>query len=243
MSWSWVIRMLIILIVILVVVAGTVVALRLTDPGAGEAAEGTPTAKESMESLPPTPTPSVAPFPTLGTPTPTPIPVPPPAPTPVPEGTPATAIAVGDPCTPELSAAIFAANESQSALMLGELDAAQLSATWGAMAARAQASAASLLAKSTDAYSVDRITAIVSQVSNCTVQSVSADESEVVVETQEVWTYDAVLSCTASDVEQTSREVVTYPGQEYTFAREGDGWRMQDWSLGVVNIDPAWQCT
>ena len=33
MSWSWVIRMLIILIVILVVVAGTVVALRLTDPG------------------------------------------------------------------------------------------------------------------------------------------------------------------------------------------------------------------
>ena len=242
MSWTWVIRMLIILIVVLVVVAGTAVALRLTDPGAGEAAEGTPTSKESMESEP-TPTPSVAPFPTLGTPTPLPLPTPPPAPTPEPEGTPATAIAVGDPCTSELSAAIVAANESQAAVMRGELDAAQLSATWGEVTARAQASAAYLLGKSTDTYSVNRITAIVLQLNTCIVQSVSEDESEVVVETQEVWTYDAVLNCTASDEEQISQEVVTYPGQQYTFAREGDGWRMQDWSLGVVNIDPAWQCT
>ena len=241
MSWTWVIRMLIILIVVLVVVAGTVVALRLTDPGAGEAAEGTPTAKESMESLPPTPTPSVTPFPTLGSPTP--LPIPPPAPTPVPEGTLATAIAVGDPCTPDLSAAIVAANESQAAVMRGELDAAQLSATWGEVTARAQASAAYLLGKSTDTYSVNRITAIVLQLNTCTVQSVSEDESEVVVETQEVWTYDAVLNCTASDEEQISQEVVTYPGQQYTFAREGDGWRMQDWSLGAVSIEPAWQCT
>ena len=241
MSWTWVIRMLIILIVVLVVVAGTVVALRLTDPGAGEAAEGTPTAKESMESLPPTPTPSVTPFPTLGSPTP--LPIPPPAPTPVPEGTLATAIAVGDPCTPDLSAAIVAANESQAAVMRGELDAAQLSATWGEVTARAQASAAYLLGKSTDTYSVNRITAIVLQLNTCTVQSVSEDESEVVVETQEVWTYDAVLNCTASDEEQISQEVVTYPGQQYTFAREGNGWRMQDWSLGAVSIEPAWQCT
>ena len=241
MSWTWVIRMLIILIVVLVVVAGTVVALRLTDPGAGEAAEGTPTAKESMESLPPTPTPSVTPFPTLGSPTP--LPIPPPAPTPVPEGTPATAIAVGDPCTPDLSAAIVAANESQAAVMRGELDAAQLSATWGEVTARAQASAAYLLGKSTDTYSVNRITAIVLQLNTCTVQSVSEDESEVVVETEEVWTYDAVLNCTASDEEQISQEVVTYPGQQYTFAREGNGWRMQDWSLGAVSIEPAWQCT
>ena len=241
MSWTWVIRMLIILIVVLVVVAGTVVALRLTDPGAGEAAEGTPTAKESMESLPPTPTPSVTPFPTLGSPTP--LPIPPPAPTPVPEGTLATAIAVGDPCTPDLSAAIVAANESQAAVMRGELDAAQLSATWGEVTARAQASAAYLLGKSTDTYSVNRITAIVLQLNTCTVQSVSEDESEVVVETEEVWTYDAVLNCTASDEEQISQEVVTYPGQQYTFAREGNGWRMQDWSLGAVSIEPAWQCT
>ena len=127
--------------------------------------------------------------------------------------------------------------------MRGELDAAQLSATWGEVTARAQASAAYLLGKSTDTYSVNRITAIVLQLNTCTVQSVSEDESEVVVETQEVWTYEAVLNCTASDEEQTSREVVTYPGQQYTFAREGDGWRMQDWSLGAVNIDPAWQCT
>ena len=241
MSWTWVIRMLIILIVVLVVVAGTAVALRLTDPGADEVVEITPTA-EAMESEP-TPTPLVTPYPTLGTPTPLPIPTPPPAPTQAPEVTPATALAVGDPCTSELSAAIVAANESQAAVMRGELDAAQLSATWGEVTARAQASAAYLVGKSTDTYSVNRITAIVLQLNTCTVQSVSEDESEVVVETQEVWTYDAVLNCTASDEEQTSREVVTYPGQQYTFAREGDGWRMQDWSLGVVNIDPAWQCT
>ena len=241
MSWTWVIRMLIILIVVLVVVAGTAVALRLTDPGADEVVEVTPTT-EAMESEP-TPTPLVTPYPTLGSPTPLPIPTPPPAPTPVPEGTPATAIAVGDPCTPDLSGAIVAANESQAAVMRGELDAAQLSATWGEVTARAQASAAYLLGKSTDTYSVNRITAIVLQLNTCTVQSVSEDESEVVVETQEVWTYEAVLNCTASDEEQTSREVVTYPGQQYTFAREGDGWRMQDWSLGAVNIDPAWQCT
>ena len=241
MSWTWVIRMLIILIVVLVVVAGTAVALRLTDPGAGEAAEGSPT-PEAMESEL-TPTPSVAPSPTLGTPTPTPLSTPPLAPTPEPEGTPATAIAVGDPCTSDLSAAIVAANESQAAVMRRELDAAQLSATWGEVTARAQASAAYLLGKSTDTYSVNRITAIVLQLNTCIVQSVSEDESEVVVETQEVWTYDAVLNCTASDEEQISQEVVTYPGQQYTFAREGDGWRMQDWSLGVVNIDPAWQCT
>ena len=195
-----------------------------------------------MESEP-TPTPLVTPFPTLGTPTPTPLPTPPPAPTPEPEGTPSTAIAVGDPCTSDLSGAIVAANESQAAVLRGELDAAQLSATWGAMAARAQASAAYLLGKRTDTYSVNRIAAIVLQLNTCTVQSVSEDESEVVVETQEVWTYDAVLSCTASDEEQASREIVTYPGQQYTFAREGDGWRMLDWSIGIVNIDPAWQCT
>ena len=241
MSWTWVIRMLIILIVVLVVVAGTAVALRLTDPGADEVVEVTPTT-EAMESEP-TPTPLVTPYPTLGSPTPLPIPTPPPAPTSGPEGTPATAIAVGDPCTPDLSGAIVAANESQAAVMRGELDAAQLSATWGEVTARAQASAAYLLGKSTDTYSVNRITAIVLQLNTCTVQSVSEDESEVVVETQEVWTYEAVLNCTASDEEQTSREVVTYPGQQYTFAREGDGWRMQDWSLGAVNIDPAWQCT
>ena len=241
MSWTWVIRMLIILIVVLVVVAGTAVALRLTDPGADEVVEATPTT-EAMESEP-TPTPLVTPFPTLGTPTPLPIPTPPPAPTQAPEGTPATAIAVGDPCTSDLSGAIVAANESQAAVMRGELDAAQLSATWGEVTARAQASAAYLVGKSTDTYSVNRITAIVLQLNTCIVQSVSEDESEVVVETQEVWTYEAVLNCTASDEEQTSREVVTYPGQQYTFAREGDGWRMQDWSLGAVNIDPAWQCT
>ena len=241
MSWTWVIRMLIILIVVLVVVAGTAVALRLTDPGADEVVEVTPTT-EAMESEP-TPTPLVTPYPTLGSPTPLPIPTPPPAPTSGPEGTPATAIAVGDPCTPDLSGAIVAANESQAAVMRGELDAAQLSATWGEVTARAQASAAYLLGKSTDTYSVNRITAIVLQLNTCIVQSVSEDESEVVVETQEVWTYEAVLNCTASDEEQTSREVVTYPGQQYTFAREGDGWRMQDWSLGVVNIEPAWQCT
>ena len=239
MSWTWVIRMLIILIVVLVVVAGTAVALRLTDPGADEVVEATPTT-EAMELEP---TPSVAPFPTLGTPTPLPIPTPPPAPTPEPEGTTATAIAVGDPCTSDLSGAIVAANESQAAVMRGELDAAQLSATWGEVTARAQASAAYLVAKSTDTYSVNRITAILIQLDTCTVQSVSADESEVVVETQEVWTYTAVLNCTASDDEQTSREVVAYPGQQYTFAREGEGWRMLDWSIGVVNIDPAWQCT
>ena len=241
MSWTWVIRMLIILIVVLVVVAGTAVALRLTDPGADEVVEVTPTT-EAMESEP-TPTPLVTPYPTLGSPTPLPIPTPPPAPTSEPEGTPATAIAVGDPCTSDLSAAIIAANESQAAVMRGELDAAQLSATWGEVTARAQASAAYLLGKSTDTYSVNRITAIVLQLNTCIVQSVSEDESEVVVETQEVWTYDAVLNCTASDEEQISQEVVTYPGQQYTFAREGDGWRMQDWSLGVVSIDPAWQCT
>jgi hypothetical protein len=127
--------------------------------------------------------------------------------------------------------------------MRGEINASQLNATWSAMAARAQSSAASLLAKTTDAYSVVRITAVVPQVNTCTLQSVSEDESEVVVETQEVWTYDAVLSCAASDVEQTSRELVTYPGQEYTFARQGDAWVMQNWNIGVVNIDPAWQCT
>ncbi len=241
MSWTWVIRMLIILIVVLVVVAGTAVALRLTDPGADEVVEITPTA-EAMESEP-TPTPLVTPYPTLGTPTPLPIPTPPPAPTQAPEVTPATALAVGDPCTSDLSGAIVAANESQAAVMRGELDAAQLSATWGEVTARAQASAAYLLGKSTDTYSVNRITAIVLQLNTCIVQSVSEDESEVVVETQEVWTYDAVLNCTASDEEQISQEVVTYPGQQYTFAREGDGWRMQDWSLGVVSIDPAWQCT
>ena len=241
MSWTWVIRMLIILIVVLVVVAGTAVALRLTDPGADEVVEITPTA-EAMESEP-TPTPLVTPYPTLGTPTPLPIPTPPPAPTQAPEVTPATALAVGDPCTSDLSGAIVAANESQAAVMRGELDAAQLSATWGEVTARAQASAAYLVGKSTDTYSVNRITAIVLQLNTCIVQSVSEDESEVVVETQEVWTYEAVLNCTASDEEQTSREVVTYPGQQYTFAREGDGWRMQDWSIGAVNIDPAWQCT
>ena len=39
MSWTWVIRMLVILIVLLLVIAGTVVALRLTDPGSEEAEE------------------------------------------------------------------------------------------------------------------------------------------------------------------------------------------------------------
>lgn len=239
MSWSWVVRMLIILAVVLLVVAGTVVALRLTDPGAEEASEATPTPQETAQ-MPATPTPLVTPR-TL----PTPIPTPPPAPTPTPveTETAAPALAVGDPCSASLSAAIAAANESQSSFMVGRTDAAQLSATWGAMAARAQASAESLLAKSTDTYSVVRITGIDFQVGDCTLQSVSADGNEVVIETQEVWTYDADLSCTASDEEQTSRELVTYPGQRYTFSRDGEGWQMQDWVIGVVNIAPAWACT
>ncbi len=241
MSWSWVVRMLIILVVVLLVVAGTVVALRLTDPGTEEVVEASPMPQAT--EVPPTPTPLVTPLPSLATPTPVPIPTPPPAPTAVAEVTPLPALAAGDPCTTELSAAIAAANNSQSALMRGEINASQLSATWGAMAARAQSSAESLLAKSTDTYSVVRITTIVPVVSTCALQSVSDDESEVVVETQEVWTYDAVLSCTASDDEQTSREVVNYPGQSYTFARQGDAWVMQNWIIGVVNIDPAWQCT
>ncbi len=243
MSWSWVVRMLIILVVVLLVVAGTVVALRLTDPGTEEVAEATPAAATEVPS---TPTPLVTPMPQLATPTPAPIPTPPPAPSPVPEATAqpaAPALAAGDPCTAELSAAIAAANASQSAFMRGDLEAGQLSNTWGAMAARAQAAAESLLAKTTDAYSVVRISAVVPLVNNCTVQSVSEDQSEVVVETQEVWTYDAVLSCTATDAEQTSRETVTYPGEQYTFVRDGDAWSMQDWNIGVVNIDPAWQCT
>lgn len=244
MRWSWVVRMLIILVVVLVVVAGTVVALRLTDPGTEEVAETTP--MPAATEVPPTPTPLVTPMPQLATPTPIPIATPPPAPTAAPEATPqpeAPAVAAGDPCTAELSAAIAAANASQSAFMRGELDAAQLSTTWGAMAARAQSAAQSLLDKTTDAYSVVRITEIVPLVSTCTVQSVSADESEVVVATAEEWTYDAVLSCTATDDEQNSREVVSYPNEEYTFARDGDAWRMQNWDIGVVNIDPAWQCT
>ena len=237
MSWTWVIRMLVILVVLLLVIAGTVVALRLTDPGSGEAEEATPTVLEMQA------TPVASPAAQLPTPAPTPAPRPLPTATPVPQPTAVPALAAGEPCTPGLSAAIAAANESQSALMRGEIDAAQLSATWGAMAARAQASAESLLAKTTTAYSVERITAIAPQLSTCTVQSVSDDENEVVVQTQEVWTYDAVLSCTASDNEQTSRELVTYPGQDYTFARQGDAWVMQNWNIGVVNIDPAWQCT
>ncbi len=236
MSWTWVIRMLVILVVLLLVIAGTVVALRLTDPGSEEVEEATPTAQEAAE-MPATPT--AAPTAQLPTPAPRPLPTA----TLAPQPTAVPALAAGEPCTPDLSAAIAAANESQSALMRGEIDAAQLSAIWGAMAARAQASAESLLAKSTDTYSVVRITAIVPQLNTCTVGSVSADESEVVVETQEVWTYDAVLNCTASDNEQTSRELVTYPGQEYTFARQGDAWVMQNWNIGVVNIGPAWQCT
>ena len=240
MSWTWVIRMLVILIVLLLVIAGTVVALRLTDPGSEEAENATPTAQEAAE-MPATPT--AAPAAQLPTPAPTPAPRPLPTATPAPQPTAVPALAAGEPCTPGLSAAIAAANESQSALMRGEIDSAQLSATWGAMAARAQASAESLLAKTTTAYSVERITAIAPQLSTCTVQSVSDDENEVVVQTQEVWTYDAVLSCTASDNEQTSRELVTYPGQDYTFARQGDAWVMQNWNIGVVNIDPAWQCT
>lgn len=240
MSWSWVVRMLIILAVVLLVVAGTVVALRLTDPGTEEVTDATPTPQETAQEQA-TPTPLVTPFPTL-TPA-TPIPTPPPAPTAAPAEAPASTLAAGDPCTAELSAAIGAANESQTRLMLGNLQAAQLSATWGEMAARAQSSAESLLAKRTDTYSVVRITAIQAQVNDCTLQSVSADGNEVVLETQEVWTYDAVLSCTASDEEQTSRETVTYPGQQYTFARDGDSWTMQNWIIGVVNIGPAWQCT
>ncbi len=242
MRWSWVVRMLIILVVVLLVVAGTVVALRLTDPGTEEVAEATPAATE----VPVTPTPLVTPMPQLSTPTPEPIPTPPPAPTAAPAVTPVSSepvLAAGDPCTADLSAAIAAANASQSAFMRGDLEAGQLNNTWGAMAARAQAAAQSLLDKTTDTYSVVRITAVVPLVSDCTVQSVSEDESEVVVETQEVWTYDAVLSCTASDAEQTSRETVTYPAERYTFVRDGDAWSLQDWNIGAVNIDPAWQCT
>jgi hypothetical protein len=230
--------MLIILIVVLLVVAGTVVALRLTDPGSEEA-EATPAPQETSQQAP-TPTPLVTPMPKLSSATPTPAAS---EATPAPEATAAPALAAGDPCTSGLSSAIAAANASQSAFMRGESSADQLSASWGDLAARAQASGESLLAKRTDAYSVVRITAIDPQVNNCTILSVSDDENEVVVETQEVWTYDAVLSCTASDDEQTSRELVTYPGQQYTFARDGDGWRMQGWNIGVVNIEPAWACT
>ncbi len=240
MSWTWVIRMLVILVVVLVVVAGTVVALRLTDPGSEEAEEATPTAQEAAE-MPATTT--AAPAAQLPTPVITPAPRPLPTATPAPQPTADPELAAGDPCTPDLSAAIAAANESQSAFMRGEIDAAQLSATWGAMAARAQESAESLLAKTTDTYSVERITAIVPQLNTCTVQSVSDDGNEVVVQTQEVWTYDAVLSCTAAADEQTSRELVTYPGQEYSFVLQDDAWVMQNWNIGVVNIEPAWQCT
>ena len=241
MSWSWVIRMLIILVVVLLVVAGTVVALRLTDPEAEEASAATPTAEASMAEMTPTPAESAAP--TSPTATPIPIPTPPPAPTAAPEPTAAPALAAGDPCPPALSAAIAQANQSQSAFMRGEGTAAQLSAAWGAMAARAQASAESLLAKTTNTYSVVAITAIDPRVNNCTVQSVAGDGAEVVVQTQEVWTYDAILSCTASDEQQTSREQVTYPGQQYTFTRDGEAWQMQDWVIGVVNIAPEWQCS
>lgn len=241
MRWSWVVRMLIILVVVLLVVAGTVVALRLTDPGTEEVAEATPMPQATEAA--PTPASVITPMPEATTPTPTPIATPPPAPTAAPEATPIPALAAGDPCTSELSTAIAAANASQSAFMRGELEAAQLSAAWGVMAARAQSAAQSLLDKQTAAYSVVRITAIVPLVNNCTVQSVSADASEVVVETEEVWTYDAVLSCTASDDEQTSRETVTYPGEQYTFVRDGDAWSMRNWDIGAVNIDPAWQCT
>jgi len=234
--------MLVILVVVLLVVAGTVVALRLTDPGTEEVAEATPM-PEATE-VAPTPASVITPMPKATTPTP--IATPPPAPSPVPEATPepdTPALAAGDPCTSELSTAIAAANASQSAFMRGELEAAQLSATWGAMAARAQSAAQSLLDKTTDTYSVVRITAIVPLVNTCTVLSVSADASEVVVETEEVWTYDAVLSCTATDSEQTSREIVTYPGEQYTFVRDGDAWSLRNWDIGAVNIDPAWQCT
>ncbi len=242
MSWSWVIRMLIILVVVLVVVAGTVVALRLTDPESEEAGAATPTTEAGMAAeVTPTPAASTAPAP----PTATPIPIatPPPAPTATPEPTAVPALAAGDPCTPDLSAAIAAANRSQSAFMRGETTAGQLSATWGAMAARAQASAESLLAKTTNTYSIVAITAIDPQVNECSVLSVAEDGAEVVIETQEVWTYDATLSCTASDSEQTSRELVAYPGQQYTFSRVDEGWQMQDWVIGVVNIAPAWECS
>ena len=77
MRWSWVVRMLIILVVVLLVVAGTVVALRLTDPGTEEeVAEGTPQATEVV----PTPASVITPMPEAATPTPAPIATPPPAP-------------------------------------------------------------------------------------------------------------------------------------------------------------------
>ena len=242
MSWSWVIRMLIILVVVLVVVAGTVVALRLTDPESEEAGAATPTTEAGMAAEV-TPTPAATTAPTPPTATPLPLPTPSPAPTTVPEPTAVPALAAGDPCTPALNATIAAANRSQSAFMRGEAAADQLSATWGALADRAQASAEFLMAKTTDTYSVVAITAIDPQVNDCSIQSVTEDGNEVVIETQEVWTYDATLRCTASDDEQTSREVVTYPGQQYTLARVDDGWELQGWVIGVVNIAPAWECT
>ncbi len=237
MSGSRVIGFLIAVLVVLLVVAGTVVALRVTDPGSEEAAEPTPMPQEEAQATPamiasPTPMPA---------PAPTPVPTPLPTATPLPEPMPAPALAAGAPCTPALSAAISAANQAQSAFMRGETNAAQLSAAWGEMAARAESAATSLLQKTTDTYSVARITGVAQDVSTCAVLSVSGDD-EVVVETAETWTYDAVLSCAATEDEQTSRAVVGYPAQQYTFARVGDSWQMRDWNLGAVNIQTAWQC-
>ena len=240
MSGSRVIGFLIAVLVVLLVVAGTVVALRVTDPGSEEAAEATPMPQEEAQG-----TPVLAASPTIASPTPmpppTPVPTPLPTATPLPEPTPAPALAAGAPCTPALSAAIGAANQAQSAFMRGETDAAQLSAAWGEMAARAESAATSLLQKTTDTYSVARITGVAQDVSTCAVLSVSGDD-EVVVETAETWTYDAVLSCAATEDEQTSRAVVGYPAQQYTFARVADSWQMRDWNLGAVNIQTAWQC-
>ncbi len=241
MSGSRVIGLLVAVLVILLVVAGTVVALRLTDPGSEEMAEATPTPQESAPAQA-TPAVIVSPTPTTPpAPPPTATPLPEPEPTPLPDPTPAPALTAGVPCPSDISAAIAAANGAQAAFMRGELEAAQLTATWGEMAARAQTAAASLLAKETDAYSVVRITDVAPQVNTCTVLSVSAAD-EVVVETAEVWTYDATLSCAATEDEQASREVVRYPAQQYTFTGASGSRVMQDWVLGAVNIETPWQC-
>lgn len=239
MSGSRVIGLLVAVLVILLVVAGTVVALRLTDPGSEEVAEATPTPQESAPA-PATPAVIVSPTPTTPPP-PAPTPTPLPEPTPLPDPTPAPALTAGVPCPSDISAAIAAANGAQSAFMRGELEAAQLSATWGEMAERARTAAASLLAKETDAYSVVRITAVAPQVNTCTVLSVSAAD-EVVVETAEVWTYDATLSCAATEDEQASREVVRYPAQQYTFTGASGSRALQNWVLGAVTIETPWQC-
>jgi hypothetical protein len=195
------------------------------------AATNTPLATPAATN---TPAATDTPLPTL-TPTSTNTP----AATNTPLATPAVATTPGwIVCDATVMSVIEGAAAAQAAYMEGGISATDLAETWGAAAPYARSQADQMVFYRTAQISEVRITGVEWEILSCQMQAAGSLMRVVLTER---WRYQATLSCSPDGTHSSTWSEV-FPAETFALVREGEGWRIDSWLTGPVEVEQWWTC-